>query len=142
MEEAANNFSIYSYIMMFNFPFRLAKEDSEARHRKSYEEMLTSSSGFQNPYNVSHLAQSMGIFSNRNSLMVGLRLVKYCSRLACALHVFAGNILNCWFTEMNFLRRRVRVIFVVFRTENGLMEMLLMELSFSNWENSQKLFSA
>ncbi|OXA59693.1 Tetratricopeptide repeat protein 14 [Folsomia candida] len=62
-------------ISRHDFPrqFTLATNDSDSRYRRSYEDMLTRSSGFQNPTNIGHLASTMGILSNRNSLMVGLR---------------------------------------------------------------------
>lgn len=49
------------------------KSSHDVRFRKSYEDMLRESPGFQNPNNVSHLATNMGIYKNSNSLMRGLR---------------------------------------------------------------------
>ena len=46
--------------------------ESKSRRRRSYEQVLDNSSGFHNPNSVACLATSLGILSNKNSLMLGL----------------------------------------------------------------------
>ena len=52
---------------------RIVNAERKLKTMHTYEEVLVNSLGFQNPNNISHLASSMGILSNRNTLMTGLR---------------------------------------------------------------------